>query len=84
MKITIKGAGLIGGNLVYHGRQGACRNAGLRHIRQLVETTDDPLLRLEYTREIDRDAREVALNRRLREERRVERETGIPRPAFQA
>jgi hypothetical protein len=71
MKVSVGGGGLLGETVRYHGRQGACRRAGLAHLAERLDTEVDPLRRFEVEVERDRIAKEEVSSRAERESRRL-------------
>ena len=57
MVVKVEGGGFMGQDLIYHGRQGAARNAGIRHLRELGHHGE--LARLEQEAERWRRYREA-------------------------
>ena len=71
MKINIPGGGILGESIRYHGRQGACRTAGLKHLENALKEATDPLLRLELEREKERFDQDTLRRYAERESRRL-------------
>lgn len=59
MEVRVKGGGLLGEDIKFHGRQGACRKEGLRRLKALDT--------LDARAELERLEREAESNRQQRE-----------------
>jgi hypothetical protein len=71
MSVNVPGGGLLGESVLYHGRQGACRKAGLKHLEDVLAQAADPLLRLQLEKERDRLDEEALRGRAEQEARRL-------------
>lgn len=71
LRVDVKCAGGLGQDLAFHGRQGKCRNAAIKLLKDLGR--DDDLKRLDEEVEMRRGWRERAKEQRAERARRIQR-----------